>query len=942
MRMPPRFLGILSLSILGSCFLAHGQRVIEIVDTVDELVTRNPLNKNTVYMTRGRSSVGDGGGGQFDWIANSTVSTNRGTKFKAASSSTGRFIRIYSGPLDVRWFGAFPGDGVVDSTAISDAIASLPDNGGDVRFPAGEYTINTRILFTVNKDINLVGESTFNSLQTVSPGTVIKLANGANSHMLVKEAGGRVNISGIVFDGNRANQTATNLYGIWLKGLPDPTERVTIDNCIIQSISGTGFQVDNRETHTYRIHIRDCLAHGLVDTASSDCTYNNILVGFNYGWGVILDGVEGTGSNSKYFNYGNIFRNGLGGVLLTNASNNNFVGVKMDANNREGLLITGTSLRNVFDGCSPVVNNYPKWVDQTDSPIASGTYSNVKLSGTNVYDVVFNKCRFYEYESLLHQQYNYRPKYLFEDARTVFYTDFARVHLDGSMFTEASTFWTVNYANQSIRTNASGVWLLDGVSQHKNNEYFDVLRVAKSRVQDQLEGAVGLQINAHYNSGWYYRSNGPAFYLGARYDDPIWRFFYAPTANADDPLTWVQAMAINSTNGFVAIKTTPTLLPFEVNGKAKFEALEVTDGLAVNALFESSAWSRRIDGYAYQIQGQSSHSNLVINVADTNLAGTSITWLPTVRIWQDGTVQLTTRLDTPEIKLGGVARTTWPSFDEIDELSVGTIIVTNGITAETVEVDTEAYGAGWAGDNTVPTKDAIDDWALIFDTDRDGKVNVLDIGAGIPKTDANGVISLATAGTDYTTPSSTESFTNKTLDASATGNVLKQKKYLTFGAVDTVDGTGTVIQTTASEQRLRANFSHEVDEASNWGLWNAVSVPEDLDTTVDLKIERFKFISGGADTGTQRYIISMYSAGDSVVDYSTTINAVNLDFAGDPSGEAGDYQTISNVTLTSWRTSLTPGNGWFIKVARDGDAAQDSSTQDSWLAGFVISYTSTQ
>jgi len=65
-------------------------------------------------------------------------------------------------------------------------------------------------------------------------------------------------------------------------------------------------------------------------------------------------------------------------------------------------------------------------------------------------------------------------------------------------------------------------------------------------------------------------------------------------------------------------------------------------------------------------------------------------------------------------------------------------------------VDDTAFASSWNGvTTTAPSKNAVYDWGHTFDTDDDGKVNVLDLAAGIPKTDSSGVLSLAVLGTDY-------------------------------------------------------------------------------------------------------------------------------------------------------------------------------------------------
>jgi hypothetical protein len=72
----------------------------------------------------------------------------------------------------------------------------------------------------------------------------------------------------------------------------------------------------------------------------------------------------------------------------------------------------------------------------------------------------------------------------------------------------------------------------------------------------------------------------------------------------------------------------------------------------------------------------------------------------------------------------------------------------DGTGAEGAIIDT-AFGSGWNADTThSPSANTLYDWGHVFDTDDDGKVNVLDVGAGITKTDSNGVVSAA-ARSDY-------------------------------------------------------------------------------------------------------------------------------------------------------------------------------------------------
>lgn len=71
-------------------------------------------------------------------------------------------------------------------------------------------------------------------------------------------------------------------------------------------------------------------------------------------------------------------------------------------------------------------------------------------------------------------------------------------------------------------------------------------------------------------------------------------------------------------------------------------------------------------------------------------------------------------------------------------------------------------------------------------------------GAGLIKVDASGVASTATAGTDYVTGASTNTLTNKTFDANATGNTLSNVEVADFAA-GVVNATTTLTGATNSQ-----------------------------------------------------------------------------------------------------------------------------------------------
>ena len=186
----------------------------------------------------------------------------------------------------------------------------------------------------------------------------------------------------------------------------------------------------------------------------------------------------------------------------------------------------------------------------------------------------------------------------------------------------------------------------------------------------------------------------------------------------------------------------------------------------------------------------------------------------------------------------------------------------------------------------------------------------------------------------------TEALQNKTVQTTGAGgnNTLKFKDYIILPSPNSCDGTGAVIYTNDNTKAYfgQAAFSGSAAASGNYVEYR-IWVPRDIDTSVDLKVEDFKFRLGAADTAGHSYVISMASVADSASSDSPTLaQSVTLTFAGDASGASGDVETISGVTLTNWKSNLTAGQFWVIRLARNGDT--DASTQISYSGPLVLSF----
>lgn len=100
-------------------------------------------------LVAGYATVGDGGGGVFYYDAAASDTDNAGTVI-APTVGSGRWRRVYSGAVNVKWFGA-KGNGVAnDQTAFQNVVASADD----IYVPSGTYVID---YLTIDRNIRLVG-----------------------------------------------------------------------------------------------------------------------------------------------------------------------------------------------------------------------------------------------------------------------------------------------------------------------------------------------------------------------------------------------------------------------------------------------------------------------------------------------------------------------------------------------------------------------------------------------------------------------------------------------------------------------------------------------------------------------------------------------------------------------------------------------------------------
>lgn len=190
---------------------AYGQRFIQTFNSANDAWNANLKSVHTNLFITYRTSVDDGGGGQFWYDPAATTTTNLGTVW--GNKYGGRIFRVWNGePIPISWFGAIPTKvvggtnypaGYFDNAPkINAAInwARTPTYGPtDVRaavaIPAGDWWISTPItnryrvdvlgLGCVFSDSDVPTHLVPGTSGLVSGASRIFLATGANCPMMV-------------------------------------------------------------------------------------------------------------------------------------------------------------------------------------------------------------------------------------------------------------------------------------------------------------------------------------------------------------------------------------------------------------------------------------------------------------------------------------------------------------------------------------------------------------------------------------------------------------------------------------------------------------------------------------------------------------------------------------------------------------------------------------
>jgi len=301
-----------------------GVRYFQTYATMTALTTANGRVDNMVVEVASRTTEGDGGGGTWRYDAGSSATVNGGTVL-AADDAVGRWLRVYSGPLNVKWFGA-KGDNTTDDTTAAQAAITAATNGA-LYFPTGTYRAGT-----------LAGVSNPEWFGDGAGASIIKAINSLTSDLIGFLSKTNISIHDLTIDYNTSAAVGTpsalgfldcddvrvhdcqiinfvklglgfnSCNRVWVqnnyiaKTTASPT---AVNECILVTESGFGtssyFWIDNNY----------CVNSGMLLQGAYMSVTNNSVINWQYGAGV---GIAQTTTTIFAYVAGNYFSNGYNGL----------------------------------------------------------------------------------------------------------------------------------------------------------------------------------------------------------------------------------------------------------------------------------------------------------------------------------------------------------------------------------------------------------------------------------------------------------------------------------------------------------------------------------------------------------------------------------------------------------------------------------------------------
>lgn len=235
------------------------------VESITALKNYNPSSANERCDVLGYELPGDGGDGAFFWDPNSTNEDDLGTvirPFSVSPLSAGRWKRIFSTSLNVKWFGAKGNNIANDTISITKAIITGSRTCGELIIPKGTYLISETIRADIQDSITIIGHNAIikSINNNIVPHHILSIAPFPEKPFLVigptatgtdianafpNTANIKINLSGISFDGSAFESIETPTLDVTpiAIALVIVAEYVEVTNCSFSNFFGYGLRI---------------------------------------------------------------------------------------------------------------------------------------------------------------------------------------------------------------------------------------------------------------------------------------------------------------------------------------------------------------------------------------------------------------------------------------------------------------------------------------------------------------------------------------------------------------------------------------------------------------------------------------------------------------------------------------------------------------------------
>jgi pectate lyase-like protein len=188
--------------------------------------------------------------------------------------------------VNVTNFGADPTGSIDSTTAINNAIASLPGTGGVVYLPTGTYKISGALNY--GGGVTLMGDGANSSIINQTSST----ANGLN---IVSASSNLYNVCAYNLRINGPNTGTGTGISVAADGGSDVAIQLVLNNLVVYQFGGVGVSTNNTiGSVLYNVQSVNNLSHGFYQDTGNSTSYISCFANYNTGGrGYFLQGVDG-------------------------------------------------------------------------------------------------------------------------------------------------------------------------------------------------------------------------------------------------------------------------------------------------------------------------------------------------------------------------------------------------------------------------------------------------------------------------------------------------------------------------------------------------------------------------------------------------------------------------------------------------------------------------